>query len=265
MIILLFNYDNIYTPVTYVISNTYISAQVITNYLVPGVSYVDMAGSLPANVKQKDLLSSVIKMFNLYIEPDKNVNNGFIIEPRDDYYSKYEVIKDWSSKLDTNYTLTSQITSDTQNRTNLFTYKADKDIYNNSYTVNTNKVYGEYKYEIDNDFISDEKKIEIAFSPTIIDLCYGSSQIYLPIIANMNNGNYSRPEGMTMRLLYKKILNTTSDTIYFSGSTYSYYPYAGPFDNPLTPSLSLNFGQVTSFYNGFNDTTNNLFYNYYQC
>lgn len=259
-----FNYDNIYTPVTYVTSNTYISAQVITNYLVPGVSYVDMAGSLPANVKQKDLLSSVIKMFNLYIEPDKNVNNGFIIEPRDDYYSKYEVIKDWSSKLDTNYTLTSQITSDTQNRTNLFTYKADKDIYNNSYTVNTNKVYGEYKYEIDNDFISDEKKIEIAFSPTIIDLCYGSSQIYLPIIANMNNGNYSRPEGMTMRLLYKKILNTTSDTIYFSGSTYSYYPYAGPFDNPLTPSLSLNFGQVTSFYNGFNDTTNNLFYNYWQ-
>lgn len=259
-----FNYTSGVSVLIAVTTLSTISAQVVTSYLIPGISYVDLGGSLPANVKQKDLLSSVIKMFNLFIEPDKDVANGFIIEPRDDYYSKYLEIKDWSDKLDNNNKIVSQIASDTQNRTNLFTYKADKDIYNNSYTVNTNKCYGEYKYEIDNDFISEEKKIELIFSPTILDLCYGSSQIYLPIIANMNNGNYSRPEGMNIRLLYKKKFNMTNDVIYFSGSTYSYYPYAGPFDNPLTPTLSLNFGQVTAFYPGFTDTTNNLFYLYWQ-
>jgi len=254
-------YTNTFVGVTPL---NHIFSEVSTTIVVPGYSKIDIPSSLPANVKQKDLMSSIMKMFNLYFVPDKYNPINLIIEPRDYYYSKYQVVKNWSKKLDLMMPINSQIASNTQKKTNLFTYKQDKDIYNSSYETNTNKVYGEYKYEINNDFINDINTIEPIFSPTIIDKLIGSTEIYLPSIANLNNGNYVRPDGMNIRLLYKKPQTLTTDTFYFSGHTYSYYPYAGPCDNPLTPTVSLNFGQVSSFYAGFTDTVNNLFYNYWQ-
>jgi len=253
-------------PGTYLRSTSTIQSFIYatgSNILIQG-NKIDMAASLPANVKQKDLLGSLMKMFNLYMEPDKMNRNNFIIEPRDDYYRTYQTIKDWSDKLDRTEPIKSQITSDTQARTNIFSYKQDKDIYNESYFNNTHKVFGEYKYEIDNDFITGENNIEPIISPTLIDLLPGSTEIYLPIIANMNNGNYSRPEGMNIRILYRKKKTLSTEHLYFNGTNYSYYPYAGPFDDALNPTVSLNFGQVSSFYDNFNDTIHNLFYDYWQ-
>ncbi len=253
-------------PGTYLRSTSTIQSFIYatgSNILIQG-NKIDMAASLPANVKQKDLLGSLMKMFNLYMEPDKMNRNNFIIEPRDDYYRRYQTIKDWSDKLDRTEPIKSQITSDTQARTNIFSYKQDKDIYNESYFNNTHKVFGEYKYEIDNDFITGENSIEPIISPTLIDLLPGSTEIYLPIISNMNNGNYSRPEGMNIRILYRKKKTLSTEHLYFNGTNYSYYPYAGPFDDALNPTVSLNFGQVSSFYDGFNDTIHNLFYDYWQ-
>jgi len=43
---------------------------------------VNMNALLPQNIKQKDFLSSVIKMFNLYIDVDKLNTKKLIIEPR---------------------------------------------------------------------------------------------------------------------------------------------------------------------------------------
>lgn len=229
-------------------------------------AFLEMRNVVPTNVKQKDFLASIIRMFNLVVEPDTDIDNNFIIEPKDYYYKKYSVFKDWSQKLDLNASVNAQLLSNTQTKTNLFTYKADKDFYNQKYTETDSKVFGEYRYDIDNDFLSGDKKIEVIFSPTPLnELAPIGSGIYLPSIYQMNNGNITKMEGMNLRVLYKSpIALTASNYIKLNGNLQSIYPYAGYVDNPLNPSMSLNFGDVNSFYTGYTETQNNLFYNYYQ-
>jgi hypothetical protein len=250
-------------PTTKLTTTHYTSVSYNPNILVSG-SYLTMNNIVPNNVKQRDFLSSIVKMFNLYIEPDKLKSNSFRIEPRDTYYSKYKVIKNWSKKLDVSQPIDSQIASNTQNRKNIFSYKADKDFYNTVYTNETSQIFGQYEWDINNDFISSEKKIEPIFSPTPLDQLLGSNNIYIPTIIN-NNASTSTSNGMNIRILYKNILSLpTSEHFYYNSTNYNFYPYAGPFDNPLNPNISLNYGQIATFYPNFNDTINNLFYGYWQ-
>jgi hypothetical protein len=133
---------------------------------------------IPKNVKKKDFVNSLIKMFNLYVEPSKEYPNTLIIEPRDDYY-RTGAFKDWTKKLNTNSPIEEQILGETQNKKTSFKYKDDKDFYNENYVTTTGGLsYGQYDYYIDNDFTTGEKKIELAFSPT-------------PVIAIRNTNSYS--------------------------------------------------------------------------
>ena len=232
-----------------------------------GNSFLEAKRFCPQNIKQKDLLANIIKMFNLYIEPDKEIRNNFLIEPRDDYYNNYERQKDWSDKLDISKEVVSRVASDTQARTNIFTYKSDKDGMNTNYTNATSQIFGEYKFDIDNDFLSKDKKVEVFFSPTPMNILAGSNNIFIPTISGSNT-SVTKSNGMNIRLLYRKKTNTTgSDYIKVNGTTYGYYPYAGFVDDPLSPSLSLNFGQVQLIKDGNyvgGVTPNTIFYKYWQ-
>ena len=245
--------------------NNIVTAEINTSLMALN-AYLTSNNILPQNIKQKDLLTSVIKMFNLYIEPDKYAANNFIIEPRDQYYSKYQVIKDWTQKLDLNQPIQTDFLSNTQVRRNIFTYKEDKDYWNTIYTSQTKQIAGQYEWDINNDFItSDDNTIQPIFSPTIIDKLLGSTAIYFPTVVNYNNGNYGVYNGMNIRLLYKNTLPVIStDKFYFYHNYYPTYPYAGPYDDPLNPTIDLNFGYTPAFYPGMVPTFNNLFYNYYQ-
>lgn len=239
-----------------------------------GNSFLETKRYCPQNIKQKDLLSNVMKMFNLYIEPDKDILNNFIIEPRDDYYNKYQRTLDWSDKLDISKEFVSRVASDTQARTNIFTYKSDKDGMNTNYTNATAQIFGEYKYDIDNDFLSKDKKVEVFFSPTPLNILAGSNNIFIPTISGSTT-TITKTNGMNIRLLYKKKITTTGgDSIKVAGAgsfgstvTYDYYPYAGFLDDPLNTNLSLNFGQVQLIKDGnyvAGNTPNTLFYTYWQ-
>lgn len=157
---------------------------------------------IPLNmIKQKDFVMSLVKMFNLYIEPSKDWENTLIIEPRDDYYAK-GVIKDWSKKIDIK-SINATPLSESQNRKNIFKYKDDNDFYNVDYRTNQADVsYGEEEYFIDNDFISGEKRIELAFSPTPIVQVPNSINMVLPKIGKVNNNVFS-PTTHNVRILTK--------------------------------------------------------------
>jgi hypothetical protein len=226
---------------------------------------------IATKVKQKDFLMSIFKMFNLYIEPSNEVANNFIIEPRDEYYYKYQVAKDWSDKLDLGTEVNSEILSNTQKRTNLFTYKADKDYYNTDYTTNTNEIFGQFKFEVDNDFISGDNKIEPIFSPTPTSHLpnapiVNNNSIYTPMMYNYNNGNYTKPDGMNIRILWRKMV-LMPPNVYFKISNpdtattdvFANYPYAGFSNDPINPNYSLNFGYISPYVAGYIETPNNLF------
>jgi hypothetical protein len=236
-----------------------------------GNGLVNIPRSL-SNIKQKDFLTSIVRMFNLFIEPSRDGSNSFIIEPRDDYYRKYGSDLDWSNKIDLSKPIDSQITSNIQNRTQYFSHKPDKDFYNSLYTQTTNTVFGEYKYEFDNEFTTGETKIETIFSATPNNLLANSSQMVIPSILSLNNGNFTNYSGGNPRILYSKLIPLSSgDTfrIYPTGATtgipltQSSYPYAGFSDDPFNPTQTLNFGNVTSFVRNYKETINNLYYKYW--
>lgn len=264
----------VYDNKLYIDINTEIYAVVDTNTLVIN-SPISLKDIVPTKVKQKDFLTSIFKMFNLFIEPSSEIDRHFIIEPRDEYYRKYIIAKDWSNKLDLNTQISSQVISNVQKRTNKFTYKEDKDFYNEKYKTITDETFGQFLYEIDNDFLSDENVIEPLFSPTPIDRLPSAqilpiaADIYLPIIANFNNGNFVNIDGMNPRILYRKLLSTQTqysiyDVVNDSNDLYSFYPYAGPFDDPKSPNISLNFGRINPFHSNFIETNRNLFNLYYR-
>ena len=179
---------------------------------------------LPSNFKQKDFLTSIIKMFNLIVEPSKVNEKTLIIEPRDEYYAAGR-IKDWTRKLNINEPIEEQILAETQNRQTNFRYKDDKDIYNEDYKNNRGGLaYGEYQYILDNDFITGQKKVEIQFSPTPLIPLEGSVQLVIPVIAKVDNNVLSRTEH-NPRILTRFNSSTKSTWVYSDYQFQSGGPY----------------------------------------
>jgi hypothetical protein len=185
---------------------------------------IDYTQVLPTNFKQKDFITSIVKMFNLIVEPSKQIERTLIIEPRDAYYAAGRV-KDWTRKLNINEPIEEQILAETQNRQTNFRYKDDKDIYNEDYKNNRGGLaYGEYQYFIDNDFITGQKKVEIQFSPTPLIPLEGSVQFVIPVIAKVENNVLSRTEH-NPRILTRFNSSTKSTWVYSDYQFQSGGPY----------------------------------------
>ena len=124
-----------------------------------------MFTAIPDKVKQRDFLTSIIKMFNLYMIPDENNPKNIIIEPRADFYTT-DVI-DWSDKarlFTRAYILTP--TAVTNKQKYIYTYKKDTDYYNKKYENSWLDIYGTRNVYLENDFNKTEYKTELIFSPT---------------------------------------------------------------------------------------------------
>jgi hypothetical protein len=183
---------------------------------------------IPKNIKQIDFFTSLIKMFNLYIEPIRDEERTLFIEPREQFYETGE-IKDWTYKLDINTPLDIQILGETQNKKTIFSYKEDKDYYNADYKdFRGGRIYGEYEYDIDNDFVTGEKKVQLVFSPTPIVQVPSSNNLVIPKIGKLNNNLFS-PTDHNIRILTKFRSSTTTPfnftnvTIYSSSNVWNGY------------------------------------------
>ena len=244
---------------------------------------------LPTNTKQKDFVQSIIRMHNLYLEPAKNSTefpNTLISEPRDLYYGLATDYLDWRNKLDISQPINIQVLAETQNKRTLFNYQTDSDWYNKLYTQNTRENYGQFIFSLNNEFLISTLTIDCIFSPTPMTTLFSFNDVLagditlnvggfvLPVLisgaAQTPNSN-SGPNGMiqtNMRILLKNYITTTNgDELYmFNVGTSSYtvapttfYPYAGPYDDPYNPSYTLNWGQTRGEF--FNTATDQFFNN----
>lgn len=222
----------------------------------PGVD-IDYNGVIPKKVKQSDFMLSLMRMFNLYFEPSKDLPNTLIIEPREDYYLNGEV-KDWTDKIDLTDVINEQVIAETQNKYTQFTYKKDTDWYNEDYTSKTNNIFGEYDYIMDNDFITGTKKIELIFSPTPMTNVRDAPGIVIPKIIKVQTNSQTgigvaQHFDFNTRILTRNVIGTMSgggNKIQFENIVFDSYPYAGHLDNPITPIYDINYGEITSIYNG---------------
>src|ERR1035437_10159744 len=233
---------------------------------------IDYNSVIPAGIKQSDFILSIIKMFNLFIEPDKTNPNMLKIEPRDDYYAQ-GTLHDWTDKLDVGQDLEGDILAETQNKITSFLPKLDSDYFNTDYNTTFNEIYGQYKYVFDNDFITGEKKIETIFASTPMVTPVGSRGFVIPKIVKWNNGGYLKTNSAP-RILHRtppvegiwgsglitnrfneywKLGVRSRNIVYDMGSA---YPYAGHFDHPYDPTYDINWGQTRKLYYGQDNAIN---------
>jgi hypothetical protein len=237
--------------------------------------------SIIPSVGMKELLTSVFKMFNLYVEVDPNNENNLLIETRDTFYSQGGT-KDWTYKLARDKDIALEPLGVLTDNEYIYTYKEDGDYYNERYQNNRGHAYGRARLEVDNDFVQSSKEVEVIFSPTPLVNDNPSNRI-IPKIYDADTEEGYKPTEANIRVLYyggllpsnptwdfvrlqDAPLNQPSNAIWTAQST---YPYAGHWDNPITPTLDINFGLVLELYyqsNGFTGTlqvTNANLYNLY--
>jgi hypothetical protein len=120
---------------------------------------------IPQNIKQNEFVKSILQMYNLYVEVDKEIPTKLNIYQRDSYYDSGKE-EDWTDKLVKNKPQDLKFLPEITNKKLLLTYKEDKDWANTNYKSNTNEVYGQAEYVFDNEYVKDTTKVELIFSPT---------------------------------------------------------------------------------------------------
>lgn len=271
------------TPSGAVLSPSFIDLNIkTTSYMYNGVvnegifegMEVDMNAVLPKDYLQRDFVTSLVRMFNLYVQPDAEDETLLIIEPRGDYYT--DDVVDWTHKIDLSRESTIKPMAFLDAKRYTFTYEADKDYYNQAYLNEFGYLYGRRYINIDNDFIKDNKEITVKFAPTPLASVPFNDRILSSIIFTDQNGQVNYFSASFPRILYIDIDRATAQEWTFSynngnnSTFFSTYPYAGHLDDPTSAEFDLNFAIPQKIYfNGSNNLpvlpsfTNQNLYNLY--
>lgn len=231
---------------------------------------------IPKKIKQIDFINSIITMHNLYVTPDKNNSKVLKILPRSSYYSG-GTVKDWTKKFDEKVKIKEQLISEQQNKRIILSYAKDSDYYNSDYQTITNKIFGDYYWNIDNDFTKGDKKIDVIFSPTPGVAVLQSStsttnyanEFVVPKIGKRDSSNNFGKTDSNIRILQKNAAGAVTlnpgDTWKLDGNTQTTYPYLGMLNHPGSGDTDIAFGTVDfEYYTLSAITQNNLVNAYWQ-
>lgn len=224
--------------------------------------------AIPKDIKQKDFLMSVLRAGRLFVSVDPTDNNNYIIQTRNEFYSLGKTI-DWTDKLAINmpYSITFPAEIDIKNF--IYRYKSDSDYYNKKYEDAYQEPYGTYKKVVANDFTLKDDVTELIFSPTPIVENANNSMV-IPKIFSYDGINV-KPQKHNIRLLIYNGVYTlasgtwdyvapTSDILGAATLPINTYPQCAMVDDPLNPTVSIEFGVPnTVFYTPSTYTTNNIF------
>jgi len=218
---------------------------------------INVTNYIPKNVKATNLINDVIKRYNLIIRTDPNDSKKILLDTRDDYYNNDTTpIIDWTQKKDYSQKDNIKLLSELQNKEMVFTYSKanDEDLLNKEYSNNFREetIYGQKKIVFDNEFVKGTKKIQTPFAPTVMTYnSIDSPNMVVPYIDSVAPNTKPRvlhwggvvdtqdkfgDPGNKLRI--KSFDDNNNPTV----STLDFYPYAGHFDHPFTPTLDINYG-----------------------
>jgi hypothetical protein len=195
---------------------------------------------------QKDMLANFVKMFNLYIEQDILNPKNLRFVPRDEFYNGST--KDWTKKLDYSQNVQIVPMGNLEANPYTFTFKEGQDQYNKDYKQSTARIYGDRIVRVDNDFVKEEKKIEVTFAPTILFQADDSKRYY-SYIFNSNND-----KGQLRCLYFGGVKTTTIYEVFETTPTnvpnFTKYPLVLHVDDVDNMQFDLNFGMPLNVISG---------------
>lgn len=146
------------------ITNLQLKATPDITELVKG-SNVDVSLFIPKKIKQRDIIASLSKSYNLLFVPDPNNERNIIIKTRDKYYSD-GAEWNWTDKFceEQDSTITF-LSNDVPNKQD-YKYKEDKDEINTAYQNEVGETYGQTSIQLDNEYSVGTNIREVIYSPT---------------------------------------------------------------------------------------------------
>lgn len=239
---------------------TFLRCHILDTLIHEGAT-VEINNAIPREVLQSDFISSIIRMFKLFVQPSVDNSKHLIIEPRDSFYGS--TVIDWTSKLAIDKDIEIIPMAELNAKRYIFKYKTDKDAFNQNHEEFYGEVYGTQTVDVDNDFVVGEQIIEPIFSATpLIDYPVGTDRVISSIV---KEGTVTQNRiSSNIRILYYAIRGTKFSYTWTqnSGSTTLYsYPYAGHLDNVWLPYYDLNFGYPKATYYNYGAWTDNNLYN----
>lgn len=220
---------------------------------------ITMNDCLPQNVRQIDFVSSIVKLFNLYVTEDPFDDRLIHISPFIDFYNPMvNKTIDWSYKLNRNAPISIKPMSELNTKIYNFKYKDDSDYYNDLYKKRYNQSYGSRIYDTEFEFTAETSTVELDFASTPLVGYLGEDKLYSTIFKRTGDivGMGEEKVDSVIRILQTrkrfglttwKMLSVPNDTSQTVG-TYNKYGYAGHIDAPDDPSNDLNFGATKELF-----------------
>jgi hypothetical protein len=223
---------------------------------------------IPKGVYGKDFFASILKMFNLYVTEDKLTDKKLIITPYIDFYTTERV--DWSLKIARDKTWDIVPMGNLNGRVFEYKYKDDTDYYNEGYKRRYNQNYGDRQFDTGFQFSKDRDTTDIIFASSPL-IQYVGTDKYLTAIYKKSKGNSIDQEELTdsfIRILQAKQISGVGSWSIKNGatvlSTQTNYGYAGHLNDPVNPTIDINFGAPNELYCSPDQyTSNNLFNTYW--
>jgi len=247
---------------------------------------LNMKHLLPKGIQQKDFFASICRMFNLYVYEDPQKTTHLLIEPYIEFYRTGagflkvndvgELLLhgetgdttgllllsdpiadsiDWSNKLDYSKEISIKPMSELNARYYDFLYTEDDDYYNEAYNKKYNETYADRKEDTGFQFADDRSEVKVIFSPSILTASSDDTKLRANLFKQTNQ--LEERKDNNIRIMFFK--NSTSTNyhirkVYPDNSNLTHphgldaYGYAGHLDDPIEPTLDLNFGAPNEVY-----------------
>jgi len=248
-------------------SNTYWLNQLAgTPKMEPGDTW-DMNETIIPKVKQSDFLMYLVRMFNLFIMPDKYDQKKLYIEPFSDFYDTSNYL-DWTPLWDVDKGFEVVPCGYMNPKTYKFSYKDAGGYFEKRYQSAYQSSYGSRTYISSNEFSNGEQAEDVGFGNSVMVGFSPSPRIYARYYDMDNKGSSVsgdvnldvKPVTPNLRILYHEYIPFPSETEFvFEGTEYTSYPYAGNLDNPYNPTYDLCFGIPRELYYQSDETTGAIY------
>jgi hypothetical protein len=248
-------------------SNTYWLNQIAgTPQMAIGDTW-DMNQTIVPKVKQSDFIMYLVRMFNLFIMPDKYDPKKLYIEPFSDFYDTSNYL-DWTSKWDVDKGYEVVPCGYMNPKTYKFSYKDAGGYFEKRYQSAYQSSYGSRLYISSNEFSNGEQSEDVGFGNSVMVGFSPSPRIYARYYDMDSKGTASggdvtldvKPVTPNLRILYHEYIEFPSETEFvFEGTEYTSYPYAGTLNNPYNPTTDLCFGIPRELYYQSDETSGAIY------
>jgi len=248
-------------------NNTYWLNQIEgTPKMQPGDDW-NMNETIVPKVKQSDFLMYLVRMFNLFIMPDKYDPKKLYIEPFSDFYDTSTYL-DWTGLWDVEKGFEVVPCGYMNPKTYKFSYKDAGGFFEKRYQSAYQSSYGSRTYISSNEFSNGEQSEDVGFGNSVMVGFSPSPRIYARYYDMDNKGTASggdveldvKPVTPNLRILYHEYIPFPSETEFvFEDTEYTSYPYAGTLDNPYNPTTDLCFGIPRELYYQSDETTGAIY------